>query len=435
MGGGSAFLKEVLLTLLSVEVVFQIFAHIVTLPEQQHPLTTSSSDHHQKLDERDQLELNTLSFLVPDLPNAESKPTNRVFGSSVGSSLKTRLLPRCKVLVTNRITNHAEVFESIMHLSSEMLSLTPPQTNNTSDITGGANSLNCNPNKLVFDFSLKADGMSWKEYFLNTLKAMYDENHPTIVAGEFVPYQPNTTDPKYAAIVEATCHCRRADVNWLRGYGKRRCVLHRKCLQLASTSQALSASPFNPRFFLPDVLPPAPQKQEPPKPPYELCVVGRNYRRNFEFVREYFDAHKGDEDFGPGKFVIQIYGSSEIKPPILRPYRKRVTLTNITEFDTYQRRVAQCDALLALVDTRSHPEYFRDQLTGTVPQASAYNIPIVLHHELVTLYKDHLPDMYEAHGDNNRTFVAALDRLIDRFDKMQQPETEKKRKKTKKAVA
>jgi len=402
MGVAGAFIKEALLTLLFMEVLFQLYVQIVTSGVGSPSLSSDDQQRRQ----------------TNDSPRGPFRPVARKLPLSSSGTL-----PRCRVLVNNKIANHAEIFESIMHLPGEMLSLTRDNSK-------------CDPNRLIFDFSLKADGMTWRVYYEDTLKSTYDDKHPSIMIGDLVRYMPETKDPKYAAIVEATCHCAPSDIAWLKGYERRRCVLHRKCLRLQGDNRALSASPFNPRFFLPDKLPPFKREKKPPKPPYNLCVLGRNYRRNFDFVREYFDSHKGDDDFMK-KFVIQIFGSSEIKPPVLRPYNQKwVTKTNITQFDVYQRRVAEkCDALLALVDRVSHNEYFVDQLTGTVPQASAYNIPIVIHEDLAAQYGQYLPEIYETHEDHNRTFVEALDRLIKKFDSIQPKKKKEESADAKKAVA
>jgi len=180
---------------------------------------------------------------------------------------------------------------------------------------------------------------------------------------------------------------------------------------------------------------------------YKVCVLGAAMRRNYGFVKSFLDETVGKQQQQPAsdhssnnrntnsslpEFHVQIYGGF-LFPPELEPYRyaqKKDGSNNnedgtnivrweprINKFHVFQELVATtCDVVLALVDENTHPEYFFDQLTGTVPQASAYNIPLVIHEELVSIYKQHLPDLYETHTASPLTFRNAVRRILGRID-------------------
>jgi len=410
-------------------VLFLVVAELAVVHLYYGPSDDASYASRSRLSDR--LALHTLSFVSDpaDPPGQQSADPDRKeewFGR----------LPRCKILVTNSIANHAEILESIANLPLDMYAL---------DIGSETSARACDPMRLTFDFALKADGMMWTEYFLDVLRRKYnsngkndnDDDGASRRMGELVKYDRSAKYTSYRAIIEATCHCLERDFVWMKASQRHRCVLHRRCLRAGQNDQRfLSASPFNPRFFLPNVLPEVDedrrrQRRRPgtmKRPPYELCVIGRNYRRNFTFLRAYLDTKANTTTVSQAKrpiaipnlpFHVRIFGSSEIKPPVLNPYnRHHVTLTNnLTDFVAYQTAVFEtCDAVLALVDRISHPEYFGDQLTGTVAQSNAYNIPIVIHEELADLYRDSLPELYATHGDDNATFATAVDTLLERLD-------------------
>jgi len=382
-------------------------------------------------------------------PSAEdSSPSSssllRSRGGEGGGQGKGQL-PPCRVLIQNSVAWHYEVLESMMHLPTEMLFgqqlLSPPSS-------GG----DCDRGTLAFDFALASDEewghmeerrAEWIQYFQTSIVARYDgrvgdggagssnrsssnRHHRdyNILAGELVPYDRTTANPKYRVVVEASCYCDQDYIDWVGADDRRRCMLHRTCNETSDNPNFWSASPYsNPpeRFFFPYVFPPvdssaAEREQTTPgriMPPYQLCVVGKTKKRNFDFIRNFF--REGKSEFGD-QVTLQLHGRGWF-PNQLKRFRGRVKQTRDTSgFVEYERQIAhECDVILALLEKKSHEQYFTTTLTGTMPQASAYNVPLVIHEDLAQVYRTYLPDLYETHTDDVDSFVAALDRILGRI--------------------
>jgi len=384
-----------------------------------------------------------LTVLRASMYLSEQQQQQHIYGYGALSPFSERrgrgggVLPRCRILIVSSYPWHYEVLESVMRVPFETYSLRGND--------GAGATQDCDEKNVIFDLSLVEDTDSgFDEYFRTVMVLKYHVNDDTnpVHIGRMVPYDHNTTDPQYSAIVEATCHCTRSEGHvkfdareWVAGYDRRRCVLHRHCPDTYNDPRFLSATPFNPRFFLSNVLPGSEESgldrlgkrrsavletavvARPP--PFQLCVTGRTLARNYDLLREFLDnaGPRYTDDLITAK--IRIHGEGCL-PSSLRQHELRFHQSFISKYENYQTLVrTECDILLALVDKKEHENYFFDQLTGTMSQSSAHNIPIVIHEELaMTVYKDYLPDIYETHTDASGSFVDALKRILDKMDEL-----------------
>jgi hypothetical protein len=192
-----------------------------------------------------------------------------------------------------------------------------------------------------------------------------------------------------------------------------------------ATGRSLAAVPPSP---LP-VLPPPPRPQPPV---YKFCVIGNTVRRSYHLL-EYFYRYKqeqqGQQDAAAGdngdRFSVELLGRGPI-PHELASHR--YVQYRLNSFWHYQWHVAKrCDVILGLVDKAEHGDYFFDtgdhtthaskrKLSGSLPQASAYRIPMVLHEELYDIYRPYLPAHVETHGEDPHGFALAVDRMIAYLD-------------------
>lgn len=74
------------------------------------------------------------------------------------------------------------------------------------------------------------------------------------------------------------------------------------------------------------------------------------------------------------------------------------------------------DVILGLIDRKHHANYFpgskKQKLSGSLAQAAAYGLPIVLHEDLEPVYIEQLKSVHtESHSDDPASFQQALDRM------------------------
>jgi hypothetical protein len=184
----------------------------------------------------------------------------------------------------------------------------------------------------------------------------------------------------------------------------------------------------------------------PPPVVYNFCVVGNTARRSYHLLDYYYryndekvkqeeeerrqlaavdvvddgtttthDNHHQNE-----RFSVSLLGRGPI-PAALTNHQ--YTQYRINSFLQYQEHIARhCHVILGLVDQAEHGDYFNStmnskrKLSGSIPQASAYRIPMVLHEELYDIYRRYLPAHVEIHGEDPHSFALAMDRMLTHLD-------------------
>ena len=325
-------------------------------------------------------------------------------------------LPDCRVLILNNAFNfHYEVLESI-------LALYP-----LPEVPTGS----CNHSSLQFTVAIphgrvpfqKTKSKSWNEY-ANT--AMMGKNYYSYATeGQSrhlatvlqVPGRDKVGTDGFDYFINASCYCRLPqDLEWLQNSTSNFCVFHESCEEHKNSSQAMWLNPHHERHFFPSLLP----RFEPYAGPkqnqdhHNLCVVGSPSRRNYDYVINYLntlgntttDVHF--HNFGWG-----------LLPTSLDAWSHRVTSHSIGNYVEFQRSVVQtCDAIMPLLRPTTQPDYFTGakKLSGSIVQAAAYKLPIVLHHDLAKLYESHIVDTV-THGDDQESYNDAIQRLLHRLEK------------------
>jgi hypothetical protein len=347
-------------------------------------------------------------------------------------------LPDCQVLIDNAGYNfHYEVLESIFVLYP----LPPAAT--------------CNHSSLQFTIALwrgnitssrRDRSTSWWAYANATLvqneKNYYSYSTPGQSRSLHTVLQAAKTGPPisgwddFTYIIRATCYCSEevGDQAWLRSDMNRHfCVFHQACDEYSNSSQAMWLNPHHERYFFPSLLPTRqyfkmqaasnfsssipnkPDSEEGGKrKKYRLCILGDPKRREYSRVAAYLE--KKNQTISPVSF--QNLGRGKI-PSVMTPWRPNyLTHYRIEDYEEYQAKIAtDCQAILALVLPSTQPDYFSNEkkLSGSVVQAAAYRLPIVLHTDLAKLYDRYIPDVI-THGDDQESFNEALATLIERLE-------------------
>lgn len=236
------------------------------------------------------------------------------------------------------------------------------------------------------------------------------------------------SDPNLVANIYTTAYCRWPFLTEI-DHPKTFAVFHEACPAVESKRGAVWVSPMQPRHFFPSRLPivedtALANKQQHHRGPYQLCSIGAIDRRNYGFLEYYFQhySHSTKPNIRD-RLELFILGHGNI-PDTISSY------TTIHQYDSesfvqYEHKVAHtCHVILTLIDTETKPHYFNSsqsslkKLTGSLPQSSAYKIPIVLHEQLAESYAPHLVDnLVETHTNDPATFATALDAMLDTLDK------------------
>jgi hypothetical protein len=234
------------------------------------------------------------------------------------------------------------------------------------------------------------------------------------------------------------------DLAWLRNDTDRHfCLFHQSCEDYANSSQAMWLNPHHERHFFPSLLPgkdylmsarsgsldtgggaadqittPAPNRTE-----HHLCIIGAPSRREYSLVVKYLEQYSISNALMKTPIQFHNFGWGKM-PPGMDPWTHRVQQYGIADFEEYQHKIiTTCHAILSLLVSTTHPEYFSmdKKLTGSVVQAAAYRLPIVLHTDLAKLYERYVPDAI-THGDDQESFNDAIQRLIERLETLKQEE-------------
>ena len=318
-------------------------------------------------------------------------------------------LPDCRILILNHVFNsHYEVLESILALYP--LPKVP----------------GCNHSSLQFTVVIprgRVKSESWNEYANTSMMGKNycsyategQSRHLTTVLRVPGGYSVGTDGFDY--FINASCYCRLPqDLEWLQNSTSNFCVFHESCEGYTNSPQAMWLNPHHKRHFFPILLP----RFEPLAGPnqsqhhHNLCIIGSPSRRNYDYVINYLNT------FGNTTTDIHFHNfGSGLLPASLGAWSHRVTSHSIRNYVEFQRSLVQtCHAILSLLRPSTQSDYFTGtkKLSGSIVQAAAYKLPIVLHHELAKVYQSHIADTV-THGDDQESFNDAIRRLRHRLEK------------------
>eukprot|EP01068_Selenidium_serpulae_P004930 Selendium_serpulae@DN3808_c0_g1_i6.p1 len=180
--------------------------------------------------------------------------------------------------------------------------------------------------------------------------------------------------------------------------------------------------------FLPIYLPKLTVSKRPPSSHEKLsiCVVGgvramRKFKNNSGRCADLLAAYLLHPP--PVPLEINFFASRLLRPFDKPDFQELVRLRAVPDFVAFSQGVAQCDILLPLIEPQINSEYFQGQLTGNIPLAVAYKIPLVLHEDMKTIYEKYITDIptetYVGHStnviDKLESFSAAMNRMITRL--------------------
>jgi pyruvyltransferase len=344
-------------------------------------------------------------------------------------------LPPCRVAVKNFVPYHFEILESIA-------SLLPIHN---LDLALNASEQACDSSSLVFDYFISnriqdIKGQRWAAYFQeemeNRIVKDLSTNDSDLLARRSIGNLYRKRYPvvdNYNAIVEATCSCNEDAKDTMITKRGHTCIFHEACPKYANNSRAVWLTPFKHNYFIPSVLPPMVAKQVKQKEDQILCAVGASGRRDFTLLNNFLQINRSLANF---KFrllgALTTDTSGNGFSTLMSKYKDLVEVSAPHDFVEFHNQVQQCDGILALQTKKRCPNYFGglQKLTGVIPILVTYNIPAVIHEDLLEIYRDHLPAdtvVYETHSDEPGSFVQALDRFLDRLATSQESNSTSKK--------
>jgi hypothetical protein len=345
--------------------------------------------------------------------------------SNVNATVMTTTLRPCRVAVTNSL--HAFHFETLASIAYfyplDALNFSLSQ---------------CDPQNIQFDYYVYAPVEStrakeWRKDYKKRLRRTQvsnpQEGNVTRRFGDIHTQKHPINELflskfSFDATVEATCYCNPSQVKWLMAENHS-CVFHERCDSAVANPRAVWLSPHHKKYYIPTALPGALQRQQQkPKPPntqHILCVLGDTRRRKWKWLKDYLESTLGAKAAASSRFIIQIVGDHPA-PKELRGHRKMTMRENVRDDSTFYKCARRCEAVIMLIDKASQPDYFdipngKRKLSGAIPIAIAYKLPVVLHEELYDLYQDYLsPQIHATHSNNATSFNAAMNQLLDALD-------------------
>ena len=346
----------------------------------------------------------------------------------------------CVVAVTNSVTYHFEILESIVaQLPLHYLNLN-----------------DCDATSLVFDFYiithwpplnrwkfwnlrnlfkpriLSPLAISWISYFESEMKgktyiqqATPDSPMITRTVGKLT-VQPHHHERKpiavtgYDAAIEATCPCSSYNILSIQQDTTRSCIFHDACPLVKDHPRAIWVSPYHAQYFIPTAIPKIqlPLKNLTKEAPLCLCVVGNVSRRSWGLLKEFLDITNSRNEKDTVR--IQILGAGKF-PEELQSHQNRIQLISpVGYWEFHERVAADCDAILLLLTKVNQQHYFPGpesllRLTGAIPLVISYHKPVLLHQDLFPFYETFLPSDLVAvtHTDDASSFVPAAWDLVN----------------------
>eukprot|EP00547_Thalassionema_nitzschioides_P008312 CAMPEP_0194228456 /NCGR_PEP_ID=MMETSP0156-20130528/43381_1 /TAXON_ID=33649 /ORGANISM="Thalassionema nitzschioides, Strain L26-B" /LENGTH=348 /DNA_ID=CAMNT_0038960969 /DNA_START=432 /DNA_END=1478 /DNA_ORIENTATION=- len=224
--------------------------------------------------------------------------------------------------------------------------------------------------------------------------------------------------------VIASCYCTELYKKWVFQKSNQFCLFHGICPNNAKLPRSFWVHPsMKSRSLFPTWLPQfdgSPERRSIDKTMHHVCVIGSTTKREYELLGAFLQ-HRTTNQQQPGSsdapsFLIHNFGRGDI-PECMKPYDQMIQFHDIQEYLPYQLKLYQvCDAILPLITTKKHPEYFTDstvttRMTGSLVQAASYHKPALMHQDLVSSYGKLLDD-YLTHDDTEASFISGMTQLL-----------------------
>jgi hypothetical protein len=219
------------------------------------------------------------------------------------------------------------------------------------------------------------------------------------------------------AKIQMNCYCSASWIQFLKSSKQHFCVMHNTCPEIAHnyTGQNYHLSPMQSQHFLPIHMPPQRYEKQNP-PPIRVCSIGGTGRRNLSLLGRTLG--KIQPPPNNQSLVVHILGSGEL-PVGLQSKSDFVIQQAIPTFREYYDQVAQCHLIVPLVEPKIRPAYFPgggwEKLTGSVVQGIAYQIDMIMHEQLESIYRDYLTAItVDTYNDNDASFQKAFETVLKR---------------------
>jgi hypothetical protein len=330
----------------------------------------------------------------------------------LGATESQHSLRDCKVVIINQhVDFHYEVLESVVALYPLPKIAT------------------CNHMKLQFTASIsisdnpryqrKSD--SWREYAMTNIAP--NDYVASVTPGQSrrlvnvlqttTPLNDTLWDTAFDYQISASCYCD-PNLTWLFKSTSHYCLFHGACdptfLHQNAPNRIQWVHPsFGKYSFFPNYLPEFSIDRTVDGTTHHLCVIGNVIRRQYDLVALYLTEH-------PSNLRIHHFGLG-VLPNSMMDFAPLIQVHSTPDFLPWQYDLySTCDAILSLLTRQNQSEYFegKTKLSGALVQASVYQIPVLLHHDLAMVYKQHLRHV-ETHTDDPSSFVIGMDRLLKRL--------------------
>lgn len=222
----------------------------------------------------------------------------------------------------------------------------------------------------------------------------------------------------------ASCYCTELYKNWVMEKPDQFCLFHGICPQSHLLPRSFWVHPsMGERSMFPKWLPQFDESERViDKKIHHLCIIGSTKKREYNLV-EAFMKHRINQQAGASEasFLIHHFGRGDM-PEVMKPYEV-MQLHDIQDYLSYQLQLYKvCDAILPLVTTVNHPEYFTSspvatRMTGSLVQASSYHKLVLMHEDLVPSYGK-LLESYITHDDTTASFILGMTQLLNRLSKI-----------------
>jgi len=341
--------------------------------------------------------------------------------------------PICRVALENKMDYHYEIIESTI------LRYPLPWEELGCNITTTAVATSNKP-IVVFDVALTKhighlkEKEGWEEYFEQYLRGTIRDRADGMVQAQFgdlVDYT-NYTWP-YAAVIGVSCDSYNYKP-WLLDSSSNFCVLH-GWEPRWDQSAAVRSCWLNPMhkeycFFIPSDFPQFPSSSLPTESTtrtsqkkLNVCVSGGN--RVYDALAKAAASYVAIKKDSAPSIRIKIFQRPQ------RPIQQTATIRTFENegvldlvqfvheprYLDFQKAMSECDILTPLIDPERNFGYFPNatktlkKLTGSLPQAIGYKIPLLVHADLYPVYKDHLTAPCLTYNDTE-SFTSAMSEMI-----------------------
>jgi hypothetical protein len=155
-------------------------------------------------------------------------------------------------------------------------------------------------------------------------------------------------------------------------------ISHRVCKIFENMKNVYCLTPLAKRYIYCDVLPFSNMKVKKDIPIF--CVQGTllKSRRNYNLLKKILN-HKTEYDFR-----IKMIGRGSLPKELIN---KKVILRSNLDFIQYHKEFLDCYCLIPLITKKSHPNYYKNQLTSSINYIRGYKLKCLIDKDLQDIYQ------------------------------------------------